>query len=67
MQTAHPPQTTASCASSPTPQASGQLRCPPLSIGGDQLFQGKQEILIEHNGDTYRLRITKSGKLILTK
>ncbi|OZA30768.1 MAG: hypothetical protein B7X93_01845 [Hydrogenophilales bacterium 17-61-9] len=33
----------------------------------DRLFQGSQEILIGHNGNTYRLRITKNGKLILTK
>ncbi|MFP5410838.1 MAG: hemin uptake protein HemP [Gammaproteobacteria bacterium] len=31
------------------------------------LFRGRQEILIRHNGEHYRLRITKSGKLILTK
>jgi len=29
--------------------------------------QGSQEILIGHNGETYRLRITRNGKLILTK
>ena len=36
-------------------------------VPADRLFQGSQEILIGHNGDTYRLRITKNGKLILTK
>lgn len=36
-------------------------------IPADRLFQGSQEILIGHNGETYRLRITKNGKLILTK
>lgn len=36
-------------------------------VPADSLFQGSQEILIRHNGDHYRLRITKSGKLILTK
>lgn len=36
-------------------------------VPADSLFQGGQEILIRHNGDHYRLRITKSGKLILTK
>ena len=36
-------------------------------IPTDFLFQGKQEILISHNGEHYRLRITKNGKLILTK
>lgn len=32
-----------------------------------QLFCGQQEVLIEHAGDAYRLRITRQGKLILTK
>ena len=36
-------------------------------VPADRLFQGSQEILIGHNGETYRLRITKNGKLILTK
>ena len=31
------------------------------------LFCGQQEILIEHAGHSYRLRITRQDKLILTK
>jgi len=31
------------------------------------LFNGQQEILIEHAGHVYRLRITRQDKLILTK
>jgi hemin uptake protein HemP len=31
------------------------------------LFRGQQEILIEHAGHAYRLRITRQDKLILTK
>lgn len=31
------------------------------------LFGDAQEILIEHAGQEYRLRITRQGKLILTK
>jgi hemin uptake protein HemP len=31
------------------------------------LFRGGNEILIEHRGQEYRLRITKADKLILTK
>ncbi len=30
------------------------------------LFHGRQEILIEHAGHAYRLRITRQDKLILT-
>ncbi|MEI6332953.1 MAG: hemin uptake protein HemP [Methylococcaceae bacterium] len=32
-----------------------------------QLFGTQNEIIIEHQGDDYRLRITSNGKLILTK
>lgn len=39
----------------------------PTRITAAQLFQGKQEILIEHQGETYQLRITRNDKLILTK
>ena len=31
------------------------------------LFRGSREIRIRHNDETYRLTITKLGKLILTK
>ncbi len=31
------------------------------------LFNGTKELKILHNSDTYRLSITKLGKLILTK
>lgn len=31
------------------------------------LFGGTREIEIEHNGEIYRLRITRQGKLILNK
>jgi hemin uptake protein HemP len=45
----------------------GQRSRQPDSIPTNLLFQGGQEILIDHNGEIYRLRITKNGKLILTK
>ena len=32
-----------------------------------QLFGMQNEIIIEHQGEDYRLRITSNGKLILTK
>jgi len=31
------------------------------------LFDGQNEVLILHNGEQYRLRITRQDKLILTK
>jgi hemin uptake protein HemP len=39
----------------------------PGMIPSERLFQDSREILIGHNGQAYRLRITQNGKLILTK
>ncbi|HEY8119354.1 MAG TPA: hemin uptake protein HemP [Methylophilaceae bacterium] len=46
---------------------------PDSLIGGGQrvrsedLFAGGKEVVIEHRDETYRLRLTAQGKLILTK
>ncbi|HTU89153.1 MAG TPA: hemin uptake protein HemP [Gemmataceae bacterium] len=40
----------------------------PLAIlRAEELFRGQREICIEHNGEHYRLRITRRNKLILQK
>jgi hemin uptake protein HemP len=51
-----------------------ELRYPQLftaqiapKIASEQLMRGKREIIIQHGLEEYRLRITASGKLILTK
>ncbi|MGH1438609.1 MAG: hemin uptake protein HemP [Cellvibrionaceae bacterium] len=36
-------------------------------VTATQLFQGGKTLLIQHNGDEYRLQVTRSRKLILTK
>ena len=36
-------------------------------IRSEELLAGAHEVLIEHGGQTYRLRLTRSGKLILHK
>jgi hemin uptake protein HemP len=36
-------------------------------IETNSLFQGKNEIIIVHQNEEYNLRITRNGKLILTK
>jgi hemin uptake protein HemP len=36
-------------------------------VRSDSLFGKAREILIEHAGSLYRLRVTSSNKLILTK
>jgi hemin uptake protein HemP len=38
-----------------------------LRVSSKQLFLGKNEIEIDHNGTSYWLRQTSLGKLILTK
>ena len=39
---------------------------PPL-LHSRQLFGAGREILIEHQGEIYRLQLTRNGKLILIK
>lgn len=56
-----------SLVSHPLSTEPGQRGCPPAILRADLLFHGSQEILIDHKGETYRLRITRNGKLILTK
>lgn len=44
----------------------GSNRSAPI-ISSQTLFGARQELHIEHSGCLYRLRITRNGKLILTK
>lgn len=54
--------TTARPASSSSVSESGER-----SLRSDTLLQGHSHISIMHNGETYQLRATRLGKLILTK
>ncbi len=36
-------------------------------LRSEDLFASKKEIVIVHNGERYRLRLTRRGKLILQK
>ena len=36
-------------------------------LRSEDLLQGRHELLIEHAGEVYRLRVTRNGKLILHK
>ena len=38
-----------------------------LIVSSEELMQGRRELWIDHHGELYRLRITRSGKLYLTK
>ena len=40
---------------------------PAKTVPSAHLFDGSREIAIAHEGAIYRLRITRQGKLILTK
>lgn len=48
----------------PTPPDNGE---PLLVFDSADLFQGRREVIIEHEGERYRLRITKRDRLILQK
>ncbi len=37
------------------------------AVPSSELFKGCRELVIEHNGETYSLRQTSKGGLILTK
>ena len=37
------------------------------TVRSSDLFQGGKELVIRHGAEEYRLRITRTGKLILTK
>ena len=36
-------------------------------VASNELFAQNRELIIEHEGQEYRLRVTGNGKLILTK
>jgi hemin uptake protein HemP len=36
-------------------------------LRSEELLGGLREIVIRHNGQEYRLQVTRNGKLILTK
>ena len=42
-------------------------RVPRAVVRSDALLQGHSHVSIVHNGETYQLRATRLGKLILTK
>lgn len=39
----------------------------PRNIDSAEILKGDSEITISHNGEIYRLRVTRNGKLILHK
>jgi hemin uptake protein HemP len=51
----------------PGPQEPEAERLLALVVDAQQLFRGRREVVIEHEGVRYRLRITRRNKLILQK
>jgi hemin uptake protein HemP len=50
------------------PQANGtRLATPQRRLTSEALMAGAREVILEHRGQQYRLRVTSAGKLILTK
>lgn len=49
----------------PTVESSASALCPRLV--SKYLFAASNEVIIEHAGEEYHLRLTRQGKLILTK
>jgi hemin uptake protein HemP len=39
----------------------------PLTVTSEQLLGGRRQLIIEHGDERYRLLVTRSNKLILTK
>lgn len=54
----------------PSPFANPQTAAAPVTparrVSSQSLLDGSNEIIIEHQGRDYRLRLTQNGKLILT-
>lgn len=43
------------------------LSNPPPRLRSEDLFRSSHELIIEHQGQEYRLRLTRNDKLILNK
>ncbi|MFM0689302.1 hemin uptake protein HemP [Paraburkholderia strydomiana] len=63
-----PSAATATAAAKPAAErATGSGETAERVVRSDALLQGHSHISILHNGETYQLRATRLGKLILTK
>lgn len=49
------------------PSANTRGNASPRRISSEQLLDGHRELIIEHGAETYRLLLTRNGKLILIK
>lgn len=59
-------------AANPSASGAGSANAParaarPARTSSDNLFAGQRELVIEHAGQEYHLRLTRNDRLILTK
>lgn len=47
--------------------ANGQRLVAPREVLLEELLHGERELLIRHGAEVYHLRVTKNGRLLLTK
>ncbi|WP_316365283.1 hemin uptake protein HemP [Candidatus Thiodiazotropha sp. CDECU1] len=52
---------------SPTRPIKAETSNLPIRLNSTDLFQGQSRLVIMHKGSEYQLKITRYGKLILTK
>ena len=50
-----------------SPPPAGPARPLPRNLTSLEILRGDTEVTISHNGEIYRLRVTRNGKLILQK
>lgn len=50
----------------PAPRPEPAAPSDPRRVRSEDLLKGGVELVIEHHGREYRLRVTQNGKLILT-
>ena len=48
-------------------RAENPLACGSVAFDASELLRGQREIVIRHDGQQYRLRLTRQNKLILNK
>jgi len=51
----------------PEPPQEEADKAEPLTISSEALLAGRRQLIIQHGGERYRLLLTRSNKLILTK
>jgi hemin uptake protein HemP len=49
------------------PKSEAPAPAEPQTISSEALLGGRRQLIIQHGGERYRLLVTRSNKLILTK